>query len=149
MNDNTLQTPLAFAGRILLALMFVLAGLGKITGFAGTVGYMQSKGMPAAEVLAVLTILLEVGGGLALMVGFRTRWAAIALALFTLVASMIFHNFWAVPEAQRMVQNLMFMKNLSIVGGMLVLAAFGPGAWSLDARSGGSERVSRGVLPAR
>lgn len=149
MNDNTLQTPLAFAGRILLALMFVLAGFGKITGFAGTVGYMQSKGMPAAEVLAVLTILLEVGGGLALMVGFRTRWAAIALALFTLVASMIFHNFWAVPEAQRMVQNLMFMKNLSIVGGMLVLAAFGPGAWSLDARSGGSERVARGVSPAR
>jgi putative oxidoreductase len=133
MND-TLQNPLALAGRILLALMFVLAGFSKIAGFAGTVGYMQSKGMPAAEVLAALTILLEVGGGLALMFGFQTRWAALALAAFTLLASMIFHNFWAVAEAQKMVQNLMFMKNVSIIGGMLVLGAFGPGAWSLDAR---------------
>ncbi|HEX7437700.1 MAG TPA: DoxX family protein, partial [Caldimonas sp.] len=106
----------------------------KIAGFSGTVGYMQSKGMPATEALAVLTILLEVGGGLALMFGFYTRWAALALAAFTLLASLIFHNFWAVAEAQKMVQNLMFMKNVSIIGGMLVLAAFGPGAWSLDAR---------------
>ena len=141
---DTLQTPLALAGRILLALMFVLAGFSKIAGFAGTVGYMQSRGMPAAEALAVLTILLEVGGGLALMFGWQTRWAALALAAFTLLASLIFHNFWAVPEAQQMTQNLMFMKNISIVGGMLVLAAFGPGAWSLDGR-----RIARGSVPAR
>jgi putative oxidoreductase len=131
---STLQNPLALAGRILLSLMFVMAGFSKIAGFAGTVGYMQSKGMPAAEVLAVLTILLEIGGGLALMFGFMTRWAALALAGFTAIASLIFHNFWAVPEAQQMVQNLMFMKNLSVVGGLLVLAAVGPGGWSLDAR---------------
>ena len=130
----TLQNPLALAGRILLSLMFVLAGCSKIAGFAGTVGYMQSKGVPAPELLAVLTILLEVGGGLALMFGFMTRWAALALAVFTVVASLIFHNFWAVPDAQKMVQNLMFMKNLSVVGGLLVLAAIGPGGWSLDAR---------------
>ena len=127
MND-TLQNPLALAGRILLALMFVLAGFGKIAGFAATVGYMQSKGMPAAEVLAPLTILLEIGGGLALVFGFYTRWAALALAAFTLLASLIFHNFWAVPEPEQMVQQINFMKNLSIAGGMLVLAAFGPGA---------------------
>lgn len=132
-----LQNPLALAGRILLALMFVLAGFSKIAGFAGTVGYMQSKGIPAAEVLAGLTILLEIGGGLALMFGFMTRWAALALAAFTLLASLIFHNFWAVPEAQRMVQNLMFMKNLSVIGGLLVLAAIGPGRWSVDARRSG------------
>ena len=131
---STLQNPLALAGRILLSLMFVMAGFSKIAGFAGTVGYMQSKGMPAAEVLAVLTILLEIGGGLALMFGFMTRWAALALAGFTAIASLIFHNFWAMPEAQQMVQNLMFMKNLSVVGGLLVLAAVGPGGWSLDAR---------------
>ena len=133
-----LQNPLALAGRILLALMFVLAGFSKIAGFAGTVGYMQSKGIPAAEVLAGLTILLEIGGGLALMFGFMTRWAALALAAFTLLASLIFHNFWAVPEAQRMVQNLMFMKNLSVIGGLLVLAAIGPGRWSVDARRSGA-----------
>jgi len=131
---STLQNPLALAGRILLSLMFVLAGYSKIAGFAGTVGYMESKGIPAAQVLAALTILLEIGGGLALMFGFMTRWAALALAAFTVVASLIFHNFWAVPEAQRMVQNLMFMKNLSVVGGLLVLAAVGPGGWSFDAR---------------
>ena len=136
--NQPLQNPLALAGRILLALMFVLAGFSKIAGFAGTVGYMQSKGMPAAELLAGLTILLEIGGGLALMFGFMTRWAALALAGFTVIASLIFHNFWAVPEAQQMVQNLMFMKNLSVIGGLLVLAAIGPGRWSLDAkRSGG------------
>ena len=132
--NQPLQNPLALAGRILLALMFVLAGFSKIAGFAGTVGYMQSKGMPAAELLAALTIVLEIGGGLALMFGFMTRWAALALAAFTLLASLIFHNFWAVPEAQKMVQNLMFMKNLSVIGGLLVLAAVGPGNWSLDAK---------------
>jgi len=68
------------------------------------------------------------------MFGFMTRSAALALAVFTLLASLIFHNFWAVPEAQKMVQNLMFMKNLSVIGGLLVLAAIGPGNWSLDAK---------------
>jgi putative oxidoreductase len=144
-----LQNPLALVGRILLALMFVLAGFSKIAGFAGTVGYMQSKGMPMAAVLAALTIVLEVGGGLALMFGLWTRWAALALAGFTLLATFIFHNFWAVPEAQRMVQNLMFMKNISIVGGMLALAAFGPGAWSLDARRTGAGRYPAPLAPSR
>ncbi|MEO6408674.1 MAG: DoxX family protein [Burkholderiaceae bacterium] len=131
---DSLRTPLALIGRFLLALMFVLAGLSKITGFAGTVGYMSAKGIPAAEVLAVLTILLELGGGLALMAGFHARWAALGLALFTLLASVIFHNFWAVPEAQKMVQQLMFMKNLSVVGGLLMVAALGAGPASLDVR---------------
>ena len=133
---DSLRTALAVAGRFLLALMFVMAGFSKIAGFAGTVGYMASKGIPAAEVLAVLTILLELGGGLALMAGFHARWAALGLALFTLLASVIFHNFWAVPEAQKMVQQLMFMKNLSVVGGLLMVAALGAGPASVDARRG-------------
>jgi putative oxidoreductase len=78
--------------------------------------------------------VLEVLGGLALIVGWQTRWAALALALFTLAASVIFHNFWALPADQQMVQQLVFMKNLSVAGGMLVLAACGAGALSLDAR---------------
>ena len=134
MLDN-LRTPLAVAGRFLLALMFVMAGFSKITGFAGTVGYISSKGMPAAEVLAVLTILLEIGGGLALMFGWRARWAALALALFTLLASLVFHSFWAVPEAQKMMQQLLFMKNISVVGGLLMVAALGAGPASLGART--------------
>ena len=132
---DSLRTPFAVAGRFLLALMFVMAGFSKITGFAGTVGYMASKGMPAAEVLAALTIVLEIGGGLALLFGWQARWAALALALFTLLASVIFHNFWALPEAQKMMQQLMFMKNLAIVGGLFMVVALGAGPASLDARN--------------
>ncbi len=125
---------LVLVGRILLALMFVMAGISKIGGFDGTTAYIASKGLPLPSVLAAGTIALEVLGGLALMLGWQTRWAALALALFTLAASVIFHNFWAMPAEQQMVQQLMFMKNLSVAGGMLVLAAFGAGAWSVDAR---------------
>jgi putative oxidoreductase len=133
MNDST-NNLLALVGRILLALMFVVAGASKIAGFEGTVGYIASKGLPAASLLAALTIVLELGGGLALMVGWQTRWVAIAIGLFTLLVSVIFHNFWAMPEAMKMTNQLMFMKNLSVAGGMFVLAAFGPGAISLDAK---------------
>jgi putative oxidoreductase len=139
MND-TLRNPLALVGRVLLALMFVLAGAGKVGGFAGTVAYMQSAGLPATQALALLVILLEIGAGLALMLGYRTRPAALALAAFTLLASFIFHAFWSAPPAQAMVQNLLFMKNLSVAGGLLLLAALGPGAWSLDARRQGALR---------
>ncbi len=131
---DTLQSPLALVGRVLLALMFVMAGFSKIAGFAGTVGYMQSKGLPAAEVLAALTVVLEIGGGLAIMLGLYTRWAALALAAFTLLATLIFHNFWAMPAEQQMMQQLMFMKNLSVIGGLLVVAALGAGRASFDAR---------------
>lgn len=131
---NQLQNPLVLVGRVLLALMFVLGGFSKIGGFAGTVGYMQSAGVPAASLLAVLAIVLEIGGGLALLVGLYTRWAALALGLFTLLVSFIFHKFWVMPEAQQMVNQLMFLKNLAVAGGMFALAAFGAGTLSLDAR---------------
>lgn len=133
MNDK-LQDTLALVGRILLALMFLLAGVGKIGGFAGTAGYIASVGLPAPQLLAALTLVLEIGAGLALMLGWQTRWAALALAGFTLLASLIFHAYWGVPAEQRMVAQLMFMKNISVLGGLLVLAAFGPGTLSLDAR---------------
>ena len=133
---DTLRSPLALVGRFLLALMFVLAGFSKIAGFAGTVGYIASKGLPAPQVLAALTVVLEIGGGLALMAGFHARWAALLLALFTLLASVIFHNFWAMPAEQQMMQQLMFMKNMSVVGGLFLVAALGAGPASLDARQG-------------
>ncbi|MDP3822914.1 MAG: DoxX family protein [Burkholderiales bacterium] len=133
---NNLQNPLALVGRILLALMFVLAGFSKIGGFEGTAGYIASKGLPAASLLAALTIVLEVGGGLAIMLGLFTRWSALALAGFTLLASFIFHAYWSLPAEQQMMEQLMFMKNMSIVGGLLVLAAFGAGAISVDAKRG-------------
>jgi len=124
----------ALIGRLLLALMFLLAGLSKLGGLEGTAGYIASKGLPMAQVLAFATAALEVGGAVMLIVGWQARWAALALAAFTLLATVLFHNYWAMPAAEQMMQQLMFMKNLAITGGLLVLFAFGPGSLSLDAR---------------
>lgn len=123
-------------GRILIAAMFIPAGFSKIGGFAGTVGYITSKGLPLPEVGAVIAIVVEIGAGLALLAGFKARYAALVLALFTLAASVFFHNFWAVPEAAKMVQQLMFMKNIAVVGGLLFIAAYGAGPLSVDSRKG-------------
>ena len=132
---NALQNPLALIGRLLLAYFFIPAGIGKIGGFAGTVGYIASIGLPLPEVGAVLAIIVEVGVGLMLLLGFKTRWAALILMVFTLAASVFFHNYWALPEAQAAMQKLMFNKNLGVAGGLLAFAAFGAGAFSLDGLS--------------
>jgi len=119
-------------GRVLLALMFVWAGYGKITGYAGTAGWMASSGMPMVGLLLPLAILIELGGGIALIVGFKARWVALALAGFTLVASLIFHNFWAMTGDAVMTNTLFFYKNVAVIGGMLMVFAFGPGRFSVD-----------------
>jgi len=131
---NALQNPLTLVGRLLLALLFLPAGIGKITGFAGTVGYITSAGLPMPAVAAVIALTVEIVGGLALLSGFGTRIAALVLAVFTLVASVFFHNYWAVPADQQFVQQLLFFKNIAVAGGLLVLAAWGAGGWSVDAR---------------
>ncbi len=131
---NTLQNPLTLTGRLLLALLFLPAGLMKIGGFAGTVGYIASKGLPMPALGAVIAIVVEVLGGLALLAGFGTRVAALVLAVFTVAATVIFHAYWAVPAEAQMVQQLMFFKNIAVVGGLLLLAAHGAGGWSLDAK---------------
>ncbi len=133
---TALQNPLSLVGRLLLAALFLPAGIAKIGGYAGTVGYIASKGLPLPEVGAAIAIVVEVGGGLALIAGLGTRFAALGLALFTLAASVVFHNYWALPADQQMVQQLMFFKNIAVVGGLLTLAAWGAGAWSLDGRRG-------------
>ena len=130
----SLQNPLALASRLLFAVLFLPAGIGKITGFAGTVGYISSVGMPLPTVAAAVAAVIEVVGSLALIVGFGTRFAALVLAFFTLVASFFFHAYWSLPADKQMMQQLMFFKNVGVTGGLLALAAFGAGAWSLDAR---------------
>ena len=132
MNFSNAVFPLA--ARVLLAALFLPAGLSKIGGFEGTVGYIASVGLPLATVGAIIAIVVEVLGGAALIAGIGTRIAAVVLAVFTLVASLFFHNFWAMPAEQQFVQQLMFMKNMGVVGGLLALAALGAGRWSLDAR---------------
>ncbi|MCS3794355.1 DoxX family protein [Aeromonas hydrophila] len=118
-------------GRVLLALMFVIAGWGKIGGYAGTQGYMEAMGVPGF--ILPLVILLELGGGLAIMLGLFTRSLSVLMAGFTLMAAFIFHY---QPADQMQMQMLMFMKNVSVAGGFLALAAAGAGAFSLDARFG-------------
>ena len=124
----------ALLGRVLLGLMFLLAGLSKFGGLEGTAGYIASKGLPMAQLLAIATAVLEVGAALMLIVGWQARWAALALAAFTVLATFLFHNYWTLPADQQMMQQLMFMKNLAIIGGLLLVFAFGAGSLSLDRR---------------
>ncbi len=145
---NALQNPVALLGRLLIAALFIPAGIAKIGGFAGTAGYIASKGLPMPELGAVIAILVEVGVAAALLVGFKARWAALVLALFTLVAAAIFHNFWTLPADQQMVQQLMFTKNIAIVGGLLAFVAFGAGAFSLDARRAETSASARAAAAA-
>ena len=128
------QNALALVGRVLIALLFVPAGWGKLMGFSGVVGYISSKGVPLAPVCAAIAVAAELGLGLALLLGFKTRWAALGLAVFTVVITPIFHNYWGVPDAQVAMQKMNFFKNCAIAGGLMAFAAFGGGAFSVDGR---------------
>lgn len=131
---NSMQNTLALVGRILLAYLFIPAGFAKIGGFAGSVGYAASVGMPLPEVGVAVGLVVELLGGILLLVGWQTRWTAAALAFFTLVAAVMFHAYWALPADQAMMQQIMFNKNLAIAGGLLAYVAFGAGAWSVDGK---------------
>ena len=124
---NTLQTLAAPAGRVLLATLFLLAGLQKIGGYEGTLAYMASQGVPGFTLPPV--IALEVLGALAIIVGWQTRLVALLLAGFSIVSGLLFHF-----QPDDAMQMTMLLKNLSISGGFLLLVAHGAGAWSLDAR---------------
>ena len=141
-NDGTTFDVAALLARGSLALLFVPAGIGKISGFAGTAGYIASKGLPLPEFGAALAVAVELGLGLLLLAGFRTRWAALGLALFVAVATPLFHNFWGVPAEQAVMQKLMFWKNIGLVGGLVLLSVVGAGRWSLDGNGG--TRVAAG-----
>ena len=129
-----LQNPFALAARLLIASLFLPSGLMKISGFAGTAGYIALMGLPFPELGAAVAIAVEAGGGLALLLGFQARLAALLMAVFTVVAGLFFHKYWAAAPDQAMIQQIMFFKNLAIAGGLLLISAFGAGAWSLDAR---------------
>ena len=129
-----MHAPLALIGRLLMAWLFIPAGFGKIAGYSGSVAYAASAGLPLPEVGVAVGLAIELLGGIMLLVGFMTRPAALLLALFTLVASFFFHAYWSLPADQAMMQQLLFNKNMAIVGGLLVFAAFGPGSWSIDGK---------------
>jgi putative oxidoreductase len=133
---NTQRDFAALVARILLSGMFIYSGFGKVMGFAGTAGYIASMGLPLPEVMTAGAIAAELGGGLLLLLGLKARWAALALFLFLIPATLIFHKFWGVAPDLARNQQIHFLKNVTIMGGMLMVWAFGPGRLSLDRDAG-------------
>ncbi|WP_341675546.1 DoxX family protein [Niveibacterium sp. SC-1] len=131
---NAVEKFAPLLGRILIAVLFIPAGIGKLKGFEGTVQYIASQGLPLPQVGAVVAIVVEVLVALALLVGFKGRIAALILALFTLATALCFHQYWAAAPEQVMAQSINFFKNMAIAGGLLFVAAFGPGPFSIDTR---------------
>jgi putative oxidoreductase len=131
--NPTLTNSFALGARMLLAVIFIMSGFGKITGFSGTVAGIAAQGIPLPEVAAAGAIAVEFLGGLLLVAGWKARWAAAAIFLFIIPTTYFFHNPGASPPEQAQMQTIQLLKNLSIMGGMLMVLAFGPGGWSLDA----------------
>jgi putative oxidoreductase len=135
--NNTAVAPSArplvlLAGRILIGAIFLNSGIRKLLGFAGTVGYFTKLGFPAPELFTVLAIVIEIGGAILLIIGWKTRWAGWLLALFVLIAAFAAHRFWEFDAAQYANQMNHFMKNLAIIGGLLFVATVGAGSASVD-----------------
>ncbi len=134
---NFIETSCLLAGRLLLGLYFILPGISKITGFEGTSSYMAEHHVPLIPVLLVLTIVIQLAAGSALILGFRGKLAAFLLAGLTLVISVFMHNFWDYEEGmERAHETQNFFKNMGIMAGLLVVAALGTGRLSLDRRNG-------------
>lgn len=114
---------LLIAGRVLLAILFLFSGLGKIMNWSGTETMMAGKGIPLPAVALALAILFEIAGGLSVLTGYHARWGALALFLYLIPVSLTLHNFWAYEDGERQGQMINFMKNVSIMGGLLVTAA--------------------------
>lgn len=123
---------LILLGRVLMMLLFLISGWGKLTGFSGTVGYMGSVGAPMPMAAAAVAVVMEFGVGLALLIGFWTRPLALLMALFVLGTALIAHSFWNVEGAMQTANMVQFYKNLSIMGGLLMLAVTGPGKYALQ-----------------
>jgi putative oxidoreductase len=135
---------ISIAARLLMAQMFIISGWQKLTGFSGTEGYFSSLGIPLVGVVTLLVILIELGGGLALLLGFKTRWVAGVIAVFSVGAALIAHTNFADQG-----QAINFMKNLSIASGLLMFVKYGAGAASIDAGTGKSSAQDRGDAVGR
>ena len=130
---NVLQKFAPLIGRVMLALIFVLSGANKIFEWKGTVGYMESAGIPIAPLFLIGAIIVEIGGGLSVLLGYRARWGALALFVFLIPTTLIFHHFWThlLPMVKQN-QMIHFMKNISIMGGLLMVFAYGPGPMAIE-----------------
>jgi putative oxidoreductase len=126
------QPTLLLLARIFIAALFLVAGARKLLAYAATAGYFAKLGFPAPDAVAVLAIVIELGAGLMLATGWRTRWAAWLLVVFVAVATAVAHRFWQVEPAQFANQLNHFLKNVAIIGGLFFVATFGPGRMALD-----------------
>lgn len=128
--SDTMRCWVALIGRLLLALIFVLSGINKLMNFSGTAEMMAGKGLPMANVLLVISIAIELGGGLLLASGWYARYAALALFLFIIPVTLVFHPFWqfAADSMEHTINMIMFLKNLAIMGGMALVVAYAPGS---------------------
>jgi putative oxidoreductase len=136
------QRWVALGGRVLLSVIFLMSAFGKVTNWSGTEAYMASHGMPAVPVLLALAVLFEAGGGLCLLLGCRTRLAALALVVFLIPATLIFHNFWAFEGAEQQMQMINFLKNLAIMGGLLHVVGTGPAGLAIDSARSRSAKTA-------
>ena len=130
--SNSSGSVVPLLGRILLSSVFVLSGIAKITSFSMEEGYAVSKHLPLPAVALTIALIIEIAGGLSILVGLFTRFASWILFLYLIPLTFLFHNFWALQGADRYDNTIHFEKNLAIMGGLLLLAAFGPGAYSID-----------------
>lgn len=128
---------MALMSRVLIAVLFLPFGIEKIMDFGGTVKYIASANLPFPQLAAVIGIVAETIVPILLLVGWQTRWLALALAIYTAALPFIFHHYWAAPAAQMYEMKLNFYKDLGIAGGLFALVACGAGAWSMDARRAG------------
>lgn len=126
----------SLVGRILLSVIFLLSGVTKLTTWGATAGYMKAKGMPYVSALLAGAIIVELFGGLGVLLGARAKLAAWMLFLYLIPVTLMFHNFWAYQGMERVDNMVHFLKNLAIMGGLLTLAGSGAGSFSLDARAG-------------
>jgi putative oxidoreductase len=126
------QATLLLVGRLLIAALFIVFGYMKLTNFGGTVNYFTKWGFAVPQVTSVVAIVFELGFGVLLAIGWKTRWWAWALAIYTVIAAAVAHRYWTYDAAQAFAQTSFFYKNLAIVGGLLILAAVGPGRYSVD-----------------
>lgn len=133
--DTRLEKYGPLVGRVLLSIIFILSGISKIGGWSKTEHMMSTHHIPAAPAFLAVAVAIEILCGLAILFGFKARWASLLLFFYLIPVSVIMHAFWHGPAVQAQMQQIMFLKNLAIMGGLLLLAAYGPGRYSADAKN--------------
>jgi putative oxidoreductase len=134
----TAQSWSLLVARVLLGVLFLVPGIRIVMYYGGTIGYFTKLGFPAPELMAWIAIVIEIGGAVLLILGWNTRWVSRLLVLFVLIATLMAHRFWEFDATQYANQLNHFLKNLAIIGGLLYVGTFGPGAMSMEGRKGGA-----------